>query len=170
MTILFHMLVCLCLVVIKTTLIPGVPLLEKFYDLLIPIIVYLGFFRSIKEGIPIVLFFGFIMDSLGGGPMGLYLITYTWLYVGVFWLAQFLQGGNMLLVAIAVAFGVAFEIAILLFYIAFLAPNASLPVDAVETIALQIIWALITGPMILMIIEWAQKRIDRWRLKIFADW
>lgn len=170
MTILFYILVSLCLVVVKTTLIPSLPLLDKFYDLLIPIVVYLGFFRSAKEGVPLVLFFGFIMDSLCGGPVGLYVVTYAWLYAGIFFLARFLRAGNWLLVAVAVACGVVFETLVLLLYMVFLAPNASLPVDVVETIVLQIVWAFITGPMILMIIERSQKQIDLWRSKIFADW
>jgi cell shape-determining protein MreD len=170
MTILFYTLVSLCLVVVKTTLIPSLPLLVKFYDLLIPIVVYLGFFRSLKEGIPLVLFFGIVMDGLSGGPAGLYTITYSWLYVAILFLSQVLHSGNWLLLAVAVACGVVFEVLILLFYIVFLAPTASMPVDAVETIVLQIIWALTTGPLILMIIHRSQKQIDRWRTKIFADW
>jgi cell shape-determining protein MreD len=169
MTILFYILVSLCLVLIKTTLIPGMPLFDKFYDLLLPIIIYLSFFRSKVEGVPIVLFFGVIMDSLCGGPMGLFLIIYIWLYVGMRWLAQFLHTGSVLLLALAVAIGVVFEISILLGYMALLAPRASIPVDAGETVALQIMWALITGPMIMMIIAWFQKQLDFWRSRIFAD-
>jgi len=169
MTILFYILVSLCLVLIKTTLIPGLPLFDKFYDLLLPIIIYLSFFRSRVEGIPIVLFFGLIMDSLCGGPMGLYMMIYIWLYAGMRWLAQFLQTGSLLLLALAVAIGVVFEITILLGYMAFLAPRASIPVDAGETVVLQIMWALITGPMIMVIIGWAQKHLDLWRSRIFAD-
>jgi cell shape-determining protein MreD len=169
MTILFYILVSLCLVLIKTTLIPGMPLFDKFYDLLLPIIIYLSFFRSKVEGVPIVLFFGVIMDSLCGGPMGLFLIIYIWLYVGMRWLAQFLHTGSVLLLALAVAIGVVFEISILLGYMALLAPRASIPVDAGETVTLQIMWALITGPMIMMIIAWFQKQLDFWRSRIFAD-
>jgi cell shape-determining protein MreD len=169
MTILFYVLVSLCLVLIKTTLIPGMPLFDKFYDLLLPIIIYLSFFRSKVEGVPIVLFFGVIMDSLCGGPMGLFLIIYIWLYVGMRWLAQFLHTGSVMLLALAVAMGVVFEISILLGYMALLAPRASIPVDAGETVALQIMWALITGPMIMMIIAWFQKQLDFWRSRIFAD-
>ncbi len=169
MTILFYMLVSICLVIVKTTLIPGVPLFEKFYDLLIPIVIYLGFFRSIKEGIPIILFFGMIMDSLSGGPLGLYLATYIWLYAGSRWLSQYLHTGNLMLLAVAVACGVVFEIFILLGHMLLLAPNASIPADTVQTIVLQILWALFTGPIILTIIAWAQKKLDLWRLKIFAD-
>lgn len=169
MTIVFYILVSLCLVLIKTTLIPGMPLFDKFYDLLLPIIIYLSFFRSKVEGVPIVLFFGVIMDSLCGGPMGLFLIIYIWLYVGMRWLAQFLHTGSVLLLALAVAIGVVFEISILLGYMALLAPRASIPVDAGETVVLQIMWALVTGPMIMMIIAWFQKQLDFWRSRIFAD-
>lgn len=170
MTILFYILVSLCLVVVKTTLVPSLPLLAKFYDLLIPIIVYLGYFRSAKEGVPLILFFGIIMDSLCGGPIGLYTITYIWMYVAVFFLARFLHAGNWLMVAATVACGVVFEILVLLAYLMLLAPNASLPVDALDTIVLQIVWALLTAPIILIIIDRAQKQIDQWRSKIFADW
>ena len=169
MTILFYILVSLCLVLIKTTLIPGMPLFDKFYDLLLPIIIYLSFFRSKVEGVPIVLFFGVIMDSLCGGPMGLFLIIYIWLYVGMRWLAQFLHTGSVVLLALAVAIGVVFEIGILLGYMAILAPRASIPVDTGETVALQIMWAIVTGPMIMMIIAWFQKQLDFWPSSIFAD-
>jgi cell shape-determining protein MreD len=169
MTVLFYILVSMCLVLIKTTLIPELPLFEKFYDLLIPIIIYLSFFRRKLEGIPIVIFFGLIMDSLCGGPMGLYLTIYIWMYAGARWIAQFLHTGSFILLAIAVALGVIFEIAALLGYMVFLAPNASIPVNAGGTIVLQIMWALLTGPLILVIISWAQKQIDLWRSKIFID-
>jgi cell shape-determining protein MreD len=170
MTVLFYILVSLCLVIIKTTIIPGLPLFDKFYDLLIPIIVYLAFFRSVKEGVPIVLFFGIIMDSLCGGPMGLYLTVYLWLYAATGWLSRFLHAGNLLILTLMVACGVVFEILVLLGYMIILAPSANLPEDALKTIALQILWALITGPLILGIIGWAQKQLDVWRTKIFAEW
>jgi hypothetical protein len=169
MTVFFYILVSLCLVLIKTTLIPEFPFFEKFYDLLIPIIIYLGFFRTKREGIPIILFFGYIMDSLCGGPMGLYLIIDAWLYVVARWTAQFLHTGSFILLSVAVALGVAFEITILLGYMVYLAPDAIVPVDARETIVLQILWALFTGPLILLIISWAQKQLDFWRTRIFAD-
>ncbi len=170
MTILFYILVSLCLVIIKTALIPGVTVLDKFYDLLIPIVIYLSLFRSLREGIPVVLFFGLIMDSLCGGPTGLYLATYVWLYAGMRWASQVMHAGNLVLMALAVAIGVAFESMVLMAYMFLLAPSAIVPVDAAKTVMLQIMWALITGPVILLIIGWAQKRLDVWRDRIFPDW
>jgi rod shape-determining protein MreD len=169
MTILFYILVSIGLVMIKTTLIPGIAIFDQFYDLLIPIVIYLGFFRSIKEGIPIVLFFGLIMDSLSGGPAGLYVTSYIWLYAGLRWLSQYLHTGSLIVLAVAVAGGVAFETLFLLGYMVLLAPQTSIPADAFRTIVMQILWALVTGPLILEVIGRAQKHLDLWRLKLFAD-
>jgi hypothetical protein len=86
------------------------------------------------------------------------------------WLTRFLHTGNIVLVALAVAMGVAFECVVLLGYMVILAPSAIIPSDATRMVLLQIIWALITGPVILIIIDWAQKRLDVWRARIFPDW
>ena len=169
MTVAFYILVSLCLVIIKTTLIPGLGLFDRFYDLLIPIIIYLSLFRPIREGAPIVLFFGLIMDSLCGGPVGLYLATYIWLYTGMRWLSRFLHTGSFLLLSLSVTFGVAFEGVVMVAYMALLSPTAIIPEDTGRTLAMQLTWSLLTGPVILGIIGWAQKQIDIWRDRIFPD-
>ena len=169
MTILFYILVSLCLVTIKTTLIPTLPLFEKFYDLLIPIIIYLSLFRSMKEGVPVVIFFGLMMDSLCGGPVGLYLATYIWLYAGMWWLSQFLHTRNIVLLALSVTLGVVFEGLVMLIYMVVLAPTAIIPEDMIRTLLTQTIWSMVTGPIILLILGWAQKQIDVWRARIFPD-
>ncbi|MGD9009431.1 MAG: hypothetical protein PVG41_16015 [Desulfobacteraceae bacterium] len=169
MTILFYILVSLCLLVVKTTLTPGLPFFDKFYDLLIPIVIYLSLFRTLREGIPIVLFFGLIMDSLCGGPMGLYMATYTWLYVAMRYLRQVLHAGNIVLFAVAVAGGVAFESFVLLLYMLVLVQDTIVWADAAKITIRHIFWALITGPILMVMISWAQKQIDIWREKLFPD-
>ncbi len=169
MTILFYILVSLFLVLIKTSLISGLPMLGKFYDLLIPIIIYLSLLRSAREGIPVVLFCGLIMDSLCGGPPGLFLAIYGWLYAGVRWAGHVMHAGSIVLMVLAVAIGVVFENAVLMAYMLLLAPAAIVPVDAAMTVLSQVIWALVTGPLILMIVTWSQNRLDAWREGFFSE-
>lgn len=169
MTIFFYIMVSFCLVTIKTTLIPAFGMFAKFYDLLIPIIIYLSLFRSLQEGIPLVLFFGLIMDSLCGGPLGLYLATYIWLYAAMRWVSRFLHTGNIVLVGLSVTIGVVFEGFVMLAYMVFLAPTAIIPEDTTRTLVMQIVWSMATGPIILFIINRAQKKIDVWRARIFPD-
>jgi len=52
----FNISACLFLVILQTTIMPYLPLLEKFYDLLIPFIVYLSLSRPVRESLPFVLF------------------------------------------------------------------------------------------------------------------
>jgi rod shape-determining protein MreD len=94
----FNISACLFLVILQTTVMPYLPLLDKFYDLLIPFIIYLSLSRPVRESLPFVLFLGFIMDNLSGGPFGLYLTTYFWLYVGVKGITTFIQVGNRLVI------------------------------------------------------------------------
>ncbi len=92
----FNSSVCLFLVILQTTVMPNLPLLDSFYDLLIPFVVFLGLFRPVRESLPFVFFLGFIMDNLSGSPFGLYLTAYFWLFIGVKGITKLLQVGNRL--------------------------------------------------------------------------
>ena len=75
--------ISIILVILQTTVLPNIPLAGQFYDLLIPMLVYLALFRPAHESLPFVFFLGLLMDNLSGTPFGLYLTTYFWLYIGV---------------------------------------------------------------------------------------
>lgn len=153
----FNVGACLFLVILQTTIMPYLPLLNKFYDLLIPFIVYLSLFRPVRESLPFVLFLGFIMDNLSGGPFGLYLTTYFWLYVGVKGITMFIQVGNrLLIIALIVANGVLFENLILLGVFAILGSSQQFAGDALEIVAVQVLWAIFTGSLFLLFFKNAQ--------------
>ena len=106
----FNIGICLFLVILQTTIMPHLSVPGRFYDLLVPFIVYLGLFRSVRESLLIVVFVGFIMDNLSGAPFGLYLTTYFWLLIGVKGITLILQVGNRLfIVTLIVAAGVLME-------------------------------------------------------------
>ena len=155
----FNISACLFLVIMQTTVLPHLPLLEKFYDLLIPFIIYLSLSRPVRESLPFVLFLGFIMDNLSGGPFGLYLTTYFWLYVGVKGVMTFIQVGNrFLIITLIVAGGVLFENLILLGAFAILVSKQQFAGDAWGIITFQVLWAISTGSLFLLFIRNAQGR------------
>ena len=154
----FNISACLFLVILQTTVMPHLPLLDRFYDLLIPFIVYLGLSRPVRESLPFVLFLGFIMDNLSGGPFGLYLTTYFWLYVGVKGITTFIQVGNrLLIITLIVAGGVLFENLILLGAFAILGSGQQFAGDAVEIVAIQVLWAIFTGSLFLLFLRNTQR-------------
>ncbi len=165
----FNISACLFLVILQTTVMPHLPLLNQFYDLLIPFIVYLSLSRPVRESLPFVLFLGFIMDNFSGGPFGLYLTTYFWLYVGVKGITTFIQVGNRLLViTIIVAGGVLFENLILLGAFAILGSRQQFAGDAVEIVAIQVLWAIFTGALFLLFFRNAQRWLGAGFKAIYA--
>ncbi len=151
------------MVLVKTTIVPGQVVFDAFYDLLVPFIVYLGLNRPRREGIPLALFFGLLMDSLSGGTPGLYLSIYFWIYIVMRWLSQYLHAGNFLFTSLSVGSAVAFELFVLLFYLAAASPDMGIPADASRTALVQIGWAMLTGPLIMYFIGAVQRRIDAMR-------
>jgi len=165
----FNISACLFLVIIQTTVLPYLPLMDKFYDLLIPFIIYLSLSRPVRESLPFVLFLGFIMDNLSGGPFGLYLTTYFWLYVSVKGITTFIQVGNrLIIITLIVAGGVLFENLILLGAFAILGSRQQFAGDALGIIAVQVLWAITTGSLFLLFFRNAQSGLGVGFKRVYA--
>ena len=168
MTYCFHVGICLCLVLFQTTVMPYFHLFDRFYDLLSPFVIYLSLFRSLRQSIPVILFFGFLMDSLSGGPFGLYLTTYIWLFIGVKWIITFLHLGDSLLLPFLVAAGVLLQNCIFIGTIAMFEPGTQFLSAAVSIVTIQVLWAIFTGPILLMFFNYSYGRWNKWLKKVFV--
>jgi cell shape-determining protein MreD len=165
----FNISACLFLIILQTVVIPALPLLDKSYDLMIPFVVYLGLFRPIRESLPFVLLLGFIMDNLSGSPVGLYLTTYFWLFAGVKGITKLLQvRDHLFIVMLMVAAGVLVENLIFFGTLNILGPEQQLAGQTAGTVGVQIIWALLTGPVFLMIFKNMQNKLDLGFRAIYA--
>ena len=168
MTYCLHIFICLCLIVIQTTVMPYIPLFERFYDLLTPFIIYLSIFRSVREGMVIIIIFGFFMDIISGGPFGLYLTAYVWLFFGVRWAITFLHVGDSLILPFVVAAGVLMENFIFIGTSAMFEQSSRISEAVVGTIIVQVLWAIFTGPLFLMFFNTSHRRWDQWFKEIFV--
>lgn len=165
----FNISACLFLIILQTTVMPYVAWLNSFYDLLIPFVIYLSLSRNVRESLPFVFVLGFIMDNLSGSPFGLYLTTYFWLFVGVKGVTRLLQVGNRLFsLTLIVAAGVLIENLIFLGTLTILGPEPQLAGDAARIITVQVLWAIWTGPIFLMIFRNMQNRLDAGFKAIYA--
>jgi rod shape-determining protein MreD len=162
MTYCFHICVGLCVVVFQTTIVPFLPLPGRFYDLLALLVVYLGLFRSAREGIPVILLFGLIMDAFSGVPFGLYTTAYVWLYISARWIIKYLHAGNIFLLPIVVVFGVLMENTIFLVTITLADPGSQLSPIAFRSISWQVLWAFFTGPPLLVFLKDGHIKWDQW--------
>ena len=165
----FNISTCLFLVILQTTVMPNWPLLDSFYDLLIPFVVFLGVSRPVRESLPFVFFLGFIMDNLSGSPFGLYLTAYFWLFIGVKGITKLLQVGNRLfIITLIVVAGVLIENLIFLGTLTILGPDQQLSGNAAKTVTIQVLWAAWTAPLFLVVLRNLQNRLETGFKAIYA--
>ena len=168
MTYCFHIVICLGLIVVQTTVMPYIPLFDRFYDLLSPFVIYLSIFRSNRESLVIIFLFGFFMDIISGGPFGLYITAYVWLFIGVRWAITFLHVGDSMLLPFVVALGVLMENFIFVVTSAMFEQSSRVSEAMVSTIIVQVLWAIFTGPLFLMFFNYSHRRWDRWLNETFV--
>lgn len=167
MTYFFHISIGLLVMVCQTTIAQHLVLFNGLYDLLIVQIIYLGLYRPLRESLIIVGLFGLAMDGLTGGSYGLYLTSYFWIYAGVRWALTFFRLSNTLITPFVVVFGVLIEN--LVHWIGAMSFDA-FPGHTMNTgfnhVILQMIWALLTGPLVLLLIKKMYQRSVRWRRQL----
>jgi hypothetical protein len=109
------------------------------------------------------------MDNLSGSPFGLYLTSYFWLFIAVKGVTQLLQVGNrLLIITLIVAAGVLIENLIFLGTLTILGPDQQLAGNAAKTVTIQILWAIWTGAIFLMVLRNLQSGLDTGFRAIYA--
>jgi cell shape-determining protein MreD len=161
----FYIAVCLGLVVCQTAIIPQLPAMGNFFDLLLPLVVFLAAFRPLHESVPFVIFLGILMDTLSGGPFGLYLTSYVWLLIGVRLATSVVRAANPVLLMMLIMAGVLLQNVIFFGALAAAAPSLPHPGDVLRVVTGQIGWVLLVGPLLAVIMRHARggmgKRMPR---------
>lgn len=168
MTYCFYICTCFCLVIYQTTIMPHLVIFNQFYDLLCLLVIYLGLFRPVRESIPVVLLLGLVMDDLSGGPLGLYITTYFWLFVGLNQALKFFQVGHRLLLPLVIASGVLIENLIFLGTTVIFNSDGQFSREAIISVMIQVLWAICTGPFFLVVINYSHKRWNKWVDELFV--
>ena len=166
MTYLLYIIVGLFVVVLQTTLPMYFGIFEGLYDFFLLGVVYLGFYRPIREGLPFVILFGFVMDGMSGGPFGLYLSCYFWLYVGLLLLTRFMRVSNNLVLPLVVVGCVFIQNLIFLVTMALFIPEVRVPSLSYQRVVIQLLWAVVTGPVLILFFRGWHQTMEKW-LKTF---
>jgi rod shape-determining protein MreD len=166
MTYLLYTVVCLLVVVFQTTLSMHFAMFGGMYDLFLLFVIYLGFYRTVREGFPFVILFGLAMDALSGGPFGLYLTSYFWLYVCILGMIEFMRVGNNMVLPLVVVGSILFQNIIFLGTMTFFVPEAKIPAFLYRNVLTQLLWSGITGPVLILLFHRAHVALEKW-LKTF---
>jgi cell shape-determining protein MreD len=166
---LFYMMVFLGAIVFNTTIVVHLSLFYGFYDLLLPFVIYLGFYRSIRESLVFIIFFGIAMDAISGGPFGLYTISYIWLYVFVMWLTRFMRVTNNMILPGVVICSVVIQNTIFLASMFLSGPDVNIPSFSFRIVFLQIVWGIFTGPVFILLLRSVNQRLEKWQRSFQSD-
>ncbi|MBT8331929.1 MAG: rod shape-determining protein MreD [Deltaproteobacteria bacterium] len=156
----FYISICLFLLILQTTILPYIPVVQGMYDLLIPFVIFISICLPIRESLPFALALGLIMDNLSGSPFGMYLTFYLWLFIGVRFIIKFLRVSNKFFLSLVVIFAVLVQNILMIAIFAFFGPVRQLPVDAIVVVTQQFLWALATGPVFLLSLLALAKRLN----------
>jgi len=150
----FHIAIGVSVLLLQTTILPNAGLFINCYDLLIVQIVFLGLYRSVRESVIIICLLGIAVDSLTGGPYGVYLTTYFWLFLSVRWALVYLRLSDTIILPFVVAYGVLIEN--LFHFIGAISMNpssATIAQMSVRPIVMELLWAIFTGPVLLALLS-----------------
>ena len=158
--------ICILFIILKTAVLSNYAIFNDFYDILLPFVLYLGLFRPFFQGLPLILFFGFCMDSISGGPFGFYIFVYFLLFLLMRWTIQFLHARSVLLKPLIVMVGVFAENIIFFLILVAFHQNQFAPGLFLNSLSKQLLWAAVTGPIFLIVIDYLQTRFSNW----FEEW
>jgi hypothetical protein len=153
-TFLFHIVVCLILVIFQTAVKPQVLFLGGLYDVLTAYIIYLGLFHRVREILPIILISGMTMDTISGAPMGLFLTTYLWLFLLTRWTTRLIHQDNLVLRFFIVGIGVVIQTGVYIGTTLLLGKATLFPAPTLDVALTQVLWALVTGAILLTLFRY----------------
>lgn len=157
MTVAFYFCICIFFVTVRTAVFSLFPALSCCYDLLIPVVIHMGFFRTNRESIPILVFIGLLMDGVSGGAFGFYLSCYFWLYLTVVLLKQLFLLKNLLLLSFVTILGVLMENGMLILMENLFEFKLSVASTVLRTVPLQVILGALIGPFMILFLEYLLK-------------
>jgi rod shape-determining protein MreD len=158
MNYLFYILVGLTLIVVQTSILFRLPFGNQFFDLPVTLVIYLGMLRPPRESLPLILLMGVLMDHLSGAPFLLYTSTYVWVYFLVLALGSVLQVRLRFRLGVIVVAAVTLENAIFVLASHLTANGAYFPALQLGRFVLRLLWALLLGPVCIMLIG----RLHEW--------
>ncbi|MBI9089753.1 MAG: rod shape-determining protein MreD [Desulfobacterium sp.] len=149
----FYFGISLALTIVQTSILPGFSVFSQSFDLLFVIVLSLSLrFSHPAIGVAVFLL-GCAMDSVSGGPFGLYISAYVWIYILVRSLKSLVHLENIVFLICMSAVAVVVENAFLVFtFVVGKGAQAVCPRDLVFMVK-QTVLALILVPLLVLAVD-----------------
>jgi rod shape-determining protein MreD len=154
-----YLILGLSAIVAQTTILTLPVFRGLFYDLLIPLVVFLGLRLRDGRGLLLVAILGLLMDLVSGGIFGLYLSVYLWIFLLVKSVSRYFNVYDRVFQSILIAACVLGEHAA---FCVFLAPpwkDTRILLIQASPILMQVTLAALTGSSVFLLLEGIEPRI-----------
>lgn len=158
-----YLILGILLVGLHTAILSDFPDIISFYDILIPLVVYLSLFRSLSAGLLTVLIIGYLMDMVSGAPNGIYMAVFMIVFLVFRNITAYFHAQERLLFTVCTAAGVFIENLIFSLLLIPAQPDPALLIKAVQLVIVQLIWVLLTAPLIFRIFSAVFAGVDHIR-------
>ena len=159
MTSIFFAFTIIAFVLFQTSVVPDLWGFDKFFDLIAIFIVYLAIYRPVGECVAFVILSGVVMDSISGGPFGMYMTVYCWLFVGIWIVKNYLHLGNSILVPLITTVSVFAENILIIAVMAMVEKNFVLGPETFRNVLIQLVWAAFAGPVVVFALRKLQGKL-----------
>lgn len=138
----------LFLVLLQTVGMPALAASAGGFDLLLPWVIHLALFRSLRQGLPLVLGFGLLLDHLSGAPLGVFLTVYGWGFLGIRLFRRVLHAESPWVITVLLLGAVLFENLLFLGVMELAGESRPLARHFLREVGGQLGWALLAGPLL----------------------
>ncbi len=145
------------LVIFQTAVKPQVLLFAGLYDVLTAYVIYLGLYHRVREILPIILICGMTMDTISGGPMGMFLTTYIWIFLLTRWMTRLIHRDNLVLRFFIVSFGVLIQTGVYIGTTLLLGKSTLFAAPTLDVALTQTLWALGTGAIFVTLFRFVHR-------------
>ena len=163
----------IAIIVGQTTVLTQPVFRGLFYDLIIPVVVFVRLNLPIREGVLVVLTLGFIMDLFSGGTFGLYLTVYFWIFLGVQGISSIFDVKGTLFRSLLIGLCVLLQNVFFAAFAVFPAKLASALFPLLGHVVWQVFLGAATGPAVVKGLEKIQRKIKSSQQEVGAtgkDW
>jgi cell shape-determining protein MreD len=148
-----YLVIGMAIIVTQTTVLT-IPVFEGlFYDLLIPVVLFVRLNMPVREGVIVVLALGVVMDLFSGGTFGLYLTVYFWTFIGVQGISSFFHVRGSLFLSLLI--GLCVFVQNIFFCIFAVFPAGLVPALSAQigVVIWQTLFGAATGPALIKSLE-----------------
>jgi rod shape-determining protein MreD len=149
------------LILFQTSILPFL-FTSSYINVVTIYVIYLSLFSPFRQGLLSVIISGIFLDSLSGGPFGLYVTVYFWLFVGIKWVTRYLHSQNMFLLPIFIIVGVLLENLISISVALTAHRNLEFTSFAIDLVKKQLLWSLLAGPFLVLFVSQVHQRWKQW--------